>query len=207
MCGAPRSGQRGWSTCTPSRDHIPDVLSANRILARNGLRGNYSTLVAGYLTKGHRLVVTAPLQGIYPRNPFIQYFGRNTQPPSASDRLRRNRERRDWGLTGTVANKYVILEVRFTGLRGALRVRTFSCAIESLCKNIQWTKEYWEAMQPHLDAGSYVNYVSDEGDLFARAAYGPNYDWLASLKDKYDPTNFFRMNHYIKPTKVAQAVG
>src|SRR5580704_13641923 len=28
MCGAPRSGQRGWSTCTPSRIHIPDVLSA-----------------------------------------------------------------------------------------------------------------------------------------------------------------------------------
>ena len=27
MCGAPRSGQRGWSTCTPSRVHIPDVLS------------------------------------------------------------------------------------------------------------------------------------------------------------------------------------
>src|ERR1700687_6185586 len=30
MCGAPRSGQRGWSTCTPSRGHIPDVLSAIR---------------------------------------------------------------------------------------------------------------------------------------------------------------------------------
>src|SRR6267378_403678 len=28
VCGAPRSGQRGWSTCTPSRVHIPDVLSA-----------------------------------------------------------------------------------------------------------------------------------------------------------------------------------
>ena len=28
MCGAPRSGQRGWSTCTPSRVHIPYVLWA-----------------------------------------------------------------------------------------------------------------------------------------------------------------------------------
>ena len=25
MCGAPGSGERGWSTCTPSRVHIPDV--------------------------------------------------------------------------------------------------------------------------------------------------------------------------------------
>src|SRR5882672_7756286 len=32
MCGAPRSGQRGWSTCTPSRVHIPDVLSATLTL-------------------------------------------------------------------------------------------------------------------------------------------------------------------------------
>src|SRR5882672_10146047 len=28
MCGAPRSGQRGWSPFTPSQVHIPDVLSA-----------------------------------------------------------------------------------------------------------------------------------------------------------------------------------
>ena len=28
MCGAPRSGQWGWSTCAASRVHIPDVLSA-----------------------------------------------------------------------------------------------------------------------------------------------------------------------------------
>ena len=38
MCGAPKSQQRGWSTCTPSRVHIPDVLSATRKLARNRLR-------------------------------------------------------------------------------------------------------------------------------------------------------------------------
>jgi FAD/FMN-containing dehydrogenase len=73
-------------------------------------------------------------------------------------------------------------------------------------ENIQWTRQYWEAMRPHLVAGSYVNYVSDEGDAFARAAYGPNYDRLVSLKNKYDPTNFFRMNHNIKPTEAAQAV-
>ena len=32
-------------------------------------------------------------------------------------------------------------------------------------------------------------------------------DWveLVALKNKYDPTNFFRMNHNIKPTKAATA--
>ncbi|HVS89446.1 MAG TPA: FAD-binding oxidoreductase [Candidatus Acidoferrum sp.] len=67
-------------------------------------------------------------------------------------------------------------------------------------KNIQWTRGCWEALRPFLVEGSYGNYVSDEGDAFARAAYGPDYDRLVALKNKYDPKNFFRMNHNIKPT-------
>jgi hypothetical protein len=65
--------------------------------------------------------------------------------------------------------------------------------------NIQWTREYWTAMKPFLKTGSYGNYVSDEGEAVAREAYGANYDRLVTLKNKYDPTNPFRMNHNIKP--------
>jgi FAD/FMN-containing dehydrogenase len=72
-------------------------------------------------------------------------------------------------------------------------------------KNIHWTREFWQAMSPFVVSGSYVNYVSDEGDAFARAAYGPNYDRLVALKNKYDPTNFFHMNHNVKPTRTASA--
>jgi FAD/FMN-containing dehydrogenase len=67
-------------------------------------------------------------------------------------------------------------------------------------KNIRWNRDCWEAMRPFLAAGSYGNYVTDEGDAFAHEAYGSNYDRLVTLKNKYDPTNFFRMNHNIKPT-------
>jgi FAD/FMN-containing dehydrogenase len=42
--------------------------------------------------------------------------------------------------------------------------------------------------------------LSDEGEASARAAYGPNYERLAALKNNYDPSNFFRMNHNIRPT-------
>lgn len=66
-------------------------------------------------------------------------------------------------------------------------------------RNIQWTRECWEIMKPFLVESSYGNYLSDEGDPSARAAYGANYDRLAALKSRYDPTNFFRMNHNIKP--------
>jgi FAD/FMN-containing dehydrogenase len=67
-------------------------------------------------------------------------------------------------------------------------------------KNVAWTRKFWEDLRPYLVAGSYGNYVSDEGDASARAAYGENYDRLVTLKNKYDPTNFFRMNHNIRPT-------
>jgi FAD/FMN-containing dehydrogenase len=72
-------------------------------------------------------------------------------------------------------------------------------------KNLQWTRECWEAMRPFLVAGSYGNYVTDEGEAIAREAYGPNYERLTALKNKYDPTNFFRMNHNIKPSLTAVA--
>jgi hypothetical protein len=70
-------------------------------------------------------------------------------------------------------------------------------------KNKQWTRECWEALQPFLVAGSYGNYVADEGEAIARAAYGANYDRLVALKNKYDPTNLFSMNHNIKPSQTA----
>jgi FAD/FMN-containing dehydrogenase len=66
-------------------------------------------------------------------------------------------------------------------------------------KNIKWTRDFWDAMRPFMIEGVYVNYLEDEGDPHAREAYGPNYDRLVALKNKYDPTNFFRMNHNIKP--------
>jgi len=39
----------------------------------------------------------------------------------------------------------------------------------------------------------------EEGEERIRATYGDNYDRLAAIKKKYDPTNFFRVNQNIKP--------
>jgi FAD/FMN-containing dehydrogenase len=66
--------------------------------------------------------------------------------------------------------------------------------------NIRWTREFWDAMQPFLADALYVNYLSETGEDFVRAAYGRKYERLTELKNKYDPTNFFRMNQNIKPT-------
>ena len=72
-------------------------------------------------------------------------------------------------------------------------------------KNIHWSRTCWDAMRPFMAAGSYVNYLEDEGDPLARAAYGPNYNRLVVLKNKYDPGSSFRMNHNIMPSQAARA--
>ena len=67
--------------------------------------------------------------------------------------------------------------------------------------NMQWTREFWDAMQPFLAGSVYVNYLGDEGEDRVRAAYSPaKYERLVALKTKYDPTNLFRLNQNIKPT-------
>jgi FAD/FMN-containing dehydrogenase len=66
-------------------------------------------------------------------------------------------------------------------------------------RNMDWTRDLFDALQPFLGAGVYVNNLGDEGDQRIRQAYGENYDRLAALKTRYDPTNLFRHNQNIKP--------
>jgi FAD/FMN-containing dehydrogenase len=75
-------------------------------------------------------------------------------------------------------------------------------------KCVRWAREFWEAMQPFATGGVYVNYLgreTDEGAKRIKAAYGPGkYQRLVALKNTYDPTNLFRLNQNIKPTRTAQ---
>ncbi len=68
----------------------------------------------------------------------------------------------------------------------------------------KWAREFWEAMQPCSTGGVYVNYLgreADEGPERIKAAYGSEkYARLVALKNRYDPTNLFRLNQNIKPS-------
>lgn len=67
-------------------------------------------------------------------------------------------------------------------------------------KNIDWTREFFKAMEPFQTGGAYVNFLGREGDERVRAAYGTQtYDRLSILKAKYDPSNFFHLNQNVKP--------
>jgi FAD/FMN-containing dehydrogenase len=68
-------------------------------------------------------------------------------------------------------------------------------------ENIAWARRIWDAVERLSPGSVYVNFlgVGDQGEDRVKAAYGPNYARLASIKAAYDPTNLFHLNHNIKP--------
>ncbi|MFB3922325.1 MAG: FAD-binding oxidoreductase [Terriglobia bacterium] len=67
-------------------------------------------------------------------------------------------------------------------------------------RNIRWLQDYWEATKPFAAGGFYINYEAAVEADKVKAAYGAKkYERLASIKKKYDPTNFFRLNQNIQP--------
>lgn len=69
-------------------------------------------------------------------------------------------------------------------------------------KCISWVQDSWKAMRPFSKPFVYVNVLGDDVEERVHEAYGPNYERLVALKNKYDPTNFFFMNGNIKPELV-----
>ena len=65
---------------------------------------------------------------------------------------------------------------------------------------IAWARGLFQAAAPFATGGAYVNFMTQEENDRVRAAYGANYKRLVDLKNKYDPTNLFRLNQNIAPT-------
>jgi len=66
--------------------------------------------------------------------------------------------------------------------------------------HIQWTREFWTAVEPFASGEVYVNHLDAEEGTRIHAAYNRNYERLVALKNKYDPMNLFRLNQNIRPT-------
>ncbi len=68
--------------------------------------------------------------------------------------------------------------------------------------NIEWVRNCIAGMKRFSSGGMYLNFPGflEEGEQMLRDAYGENYERLVDLKDRYDPTNLFRLNQNIKPS-------
>lgn len=65
----------------------------------------------------------------------------------------------------------------------------------------QWLNELYQQLQPSVAQGVYSNFLGDEGEEGVRASYRANYERLVMLKNTYDPSNIFHLNHNIQPTR------
>ena len=67
--------------------------------------------------------------------------------------------------------------------------------------HIAWCKRFSEAMSAFGSGGVYLNFEQDEGAEHVRRGYDADtYARLVALKDKWDPTNVFRVNQNIAPS-------
>jgi FAD/FMN-containing dehydrogenase len=66
---------------------------------------------------------------------------------------------------------------------------------------VAWAREFFDAAEPFATGGVYVNFMpDDEEDRVSGGAYkSETMAQLVSVKTKWDPTNFFRLNQNIKP--------
>jgi FAD/FMN-containing dehydrogenase len=68
--------------------------------------------------------------------------------------------------------------------------------------NIAWTRAFWERLEPYSDRGRiYLNFAGhgEDNDELTRRTFGPNYERLAEIKRRYDPSNMFRFNQNVRP--------
>jgi FAD/FMN-containing dehydrogenase len=75
-------------------------------------------------------------------------------------------------------------------------------------RHAAWVRDAWNRLAPHSTGAVYLNYLGGgerDSDALVRSAFSSNYDRLAEIKRKYDPTNLFRLNANIKPASAGLA--
>lgn len=66
-----------------------------------------------------------------------------------------------------------------------------------------WARDVWNVSARFASAGAYVNFMTSDEQDRVRQAYGSNYERLALVKARVDPTNLFRVNQNIRPAPVS----
>jgi FAD/FMN-containing dehydrogenase len=78
---------------------------------------------------------------------------------------------------------------------------------EATRAHVAWARGLWEALGAFSAGGVYVNYLGDQESARVPSAYGQSYARLVELKQRYDPTNLFRVNQNLSPAAGARGGG
>jgi FAD/FMN-containing dehydrogenase len=66
-------------------------------------------------------------------------------------------------------------------------------------RDVESVRSFWRVFEPYTQ-GYYINTDVPDDERRLRETYGGNYARLVQLKNRYDPTNLFRLNANIRPT-------
>ena len=66
-------------------------------------------------------------------------------------------------------------------------------------EHVRYIKSHWAHMEPYT-RGIYTNDVFAEGQKVINSNYRGNFPRLVELKNRFDPTNLFRLNANVQPT-------
>ncbi len=67
-------------------------------------------------------------------------------------------------------------------------------------EHVAWIRQFWEPLEPYT-TGFYVNDAApDASRMETVRAYRKNHARLVQVKNRYDPTNLFRLNSNVVPT-------
>ncbi len=106
-----------------------------------------------------------------------------------------------WALGGALGR--VDAGATAAGERGApyvLEILANWASPEDSEPNVTWARGFFSAMERFSTGKTNLNFPGlGEDSRFVRAAVGQNYGRLAAIKQKYDPTNLFRVNQNVNP--------
>jgi FAD/FMN-containing dehydrogenase len=81
-----------------------------------------------------------------------------------------------------------------------VNVAAFYESPEDRIARAAWVNDLVDALRDD-EPGAYVNFLAEDGPTRIREAYpGETWERLGAIKDRYDPSNIFRLNHNIPPT-------
>jgi len=103
------------------------------------------------------------------------------------------------GQTARVASEAMAYSSRDANYVMNVHARWEEAAEDERC--IAWARDFFAKSQPFASHGAYINFLTQDETDRIEFAYGATYHRLVALKQRYDPSNLFRLNQNIPATE------